>query len=87
MPASSSSGYDYGSMGTGDFTKTPEMIRPSPSNPSRKSDHTSATFNLIATIVGGGVLSLPYAFSQVIILFVCYDMALRCMHRCVAAAE
>ncbi|CAN0347772.1 unnamed protein product [Pylaiella littoralis] len=41
---------------------TPELIRPSPGNPSRQSEPQTAMFNLLATIVGGGVLSLPYAF-------------------------
>ncbi|KAG5175402.1 transmembrane amino acid transporter protein-domain-containing protein [Tribonema minus] len=44
--------------------KTPEIIHPSPGNQSRRSDTVSAVFNLIATVVGGGTLSLPYAFSQ-----------------------
>eukprot|EP00903_Cladosiphon_okamuranus_P022166 g20383.t3 len=50
----------YGSKGK--EMATPELIRPSPGNPSRQSQPQSAMFNLLATIVGGGVLSLPYAF-------------------------
>ena len=39
-----------------------DELVPSFSSSSRKSSFWIATFNLIATIVGGGVLTLPYAF-------------------------
>ncbi|CAM9315807.1 unnamed protein product [Ascophyllum nodosum] len=42
---------------------TPELIRPSPGNPSRQSEPPTAMFNLLATVVGGGILSVPYALS------------------------
>eukprot|EP00612_Vaucheria_litorea_P007807 CAMPEP_0171484366 /NCGR_PEP_ID=MMETSP0946-20130122/8768_1 /TAXON_ID=109269 /ORGANISM="Vaucheria litorea, Strain CCMP2940" /LENGTH=394 /DNA_ID=CAMNT_0012017055 /DNA_START=78 /DNA_END=1259 /DNA_ORIENTATION=- len=44
---------------------TPELIHPSPNNIARKSDSYSAVFNLVASIFGGSILTLPYAFQQV----------------------
>ncbi|CAN0163339.1 unnamed protein product [Scytosiphon promiscuus] len=64
-PGSAANTNSYGSGGKKRSMKemsTPEMIRPSPGNPSRQSEPQTAMFNLLATIVGGGVLSLPYAF-------------------------
>lgn len=41
-----------------------EMLVPSLDCHSRKTSLLAATFNLVATIVGGGVLSLPLSFSR-----------------------
>ncbi len=41
-----------------------ENLNPSFSSPLRKTSFKVATFNLVATIVGGGVLSLPLAFAK-----------------------
>ena len=41
-----------------------EFLVPAADSALRKSSILAATFNLIATIVGGGVLSLPFAFQQ-----------------------
>ncbi|KAL3913334.1 MAG: hypothetical protein SGILL_006534 [Bacillariaceae sp.] len=45
-------------------TAAPDILVPSFDSPQRKSPLVVATFNLSATIIGGGVLSLPYAFSK-----------------------
>lgn len=42
----------------------PELLFPPYDSPERKTSLFSATFNLVATIIGGGVLSLPMAFSK-----------------------
>jgi amino acid permease len=42
----------------------PDILVPEFQSPQRKSPLIVATFNLSATIIGGGVLSLPYAFSK-----------------------
>jgi amino acid permease len=42
-----------------------EFLNPSHSSPLRKTSFNAATFNLVATIIGGGVLSLPLAFAKV----------------------
>jgi len=42
-----------------------ELMNPPPNSPLRKTSFVSGTFNLVATIVGGGVLSLPLAFAKV----------------------
>ena len=44
-------------------TPSVENIHPNPSSPLRKSTLLSSSFNLVATVIGGGVLSLPYAFA------------------------
>lgn len=44
--------------------KSEEYFDPSPYCPSRKATFMSATFNLVSTIIGGGVLSLPYAIDK-----------------------
>ena len=44
--------------------KIPEVLVPSFDSNERHSTRLVATFNLVATIVGGGVLSLPYAFGK-----------------------
>lgn len=41
-----------------------ELLVPSPGSHLRKSNMMAATFNLIATIVGGGVLSMPLALAK-----------------------
>jgi len=46
------------------MTNADDLLVPSYSSPERKSTLTVATFNLVATIVGGGVLSLPLAFEK-----------------------
>ena len=40
-----------------------EILEPVEDCKSRKSSITTSIFNLVATVCGGGVLSLPYAFS------------------------
>jgi amino acid permease len=47
-----------------DSTLTTEVLAPEYDSPQRKSPLVVATFNLTATIVGGGVLSLPLAFAR-----------------------
>jgi amino acid permease len=42
----------------------PDTFNPPYNSISRRSTQTVATFNLLSTIVGGGTLSLPYAFSK-----------------------
>lgn len=42
-----------------------EFLNPSHSSHLRKTSFNAATFNLVATIIGGGVLSLPLAFAKV----------------------
>jgi amino acid permease len=46
------------------FSTAPDILVPPFDSPQRKSPLVVATFNLSATIIGGGVLSLPYAFSK-----------------------
>lgn len=46
------------------MTAAPDILVPPVDSPQRKSPLVVATFNLSATIIGGGVLSLPYAFSK-----------------------
>ena len=46
------------------MTTAPDILVPPFDSPQRKSPLVVATFNLSATIIGGGVLSLPYAFSK-----------------------
>ena len=41
-----------------------ELLVPSPGSHLRRSSQLAATFNLIATIVGGGVLSMPLAIAK-----------------------
>ena len=41
-----------------------ESFSPSFASPRRKGTVTSSVFSLVSTILGGGVLSLPYAFSE-----------------------
>jgi amino acid permease len=41
-----------------------EILNPDFSCPTRKATLLSSTFNLVATIIGGGVLSLPLAFQK-----------------------
>lgn len=41
-----------------------EILTPGYNHPSRRSDISVAVFNILATIVGAGVLSLPYAMSK-----------------------
>ena len=42
-----------------------ELMNPPSNSPLRKTSFVAGTFNLVATIVGGGVLSLPLAFAKV----------------------
>jgi amino acid permease len=52
-------------MATPAVATVPEdILVPAFDSPQRKSPVVVATFNLSATIIGGGVLSLPYAFSK-----------------------
>ena len=44
--------------------KIPDLLVPPFDSSERHSTEIVATFNLVATIVGGGVLSLPYAFEK-----------------------
>lgn len=44
--------------------ETMEILIPPFDSTSRKSNLVVATFNLVSTIVGGGVLSLPLAFEK-----------------------
>lgn len=44
--------------------KVPDLLVPPFDSEERHSSRLVATFNLVATIVGGGVLSLPYAFQK-----------------------
>lgn len=44
--------------------KVPDLLVPPFDSNERHSTSLVATFNLVATIVGGGVLSLPYAFEK-----------------------
>jgi amino acid permease len=53
---------------------TADILIPAYDSPERKSSMVVATFNLSATIIGGGVLSLPYAFSKTGILLGCVLM-------------
>ncbi len=46
------------------LVKIPEILVPAFDSNERHSTRLVATFNLVATIVGGGVLSLPYAFEK-----------------------
>eukprot|EP00947_MAST-08B_sp_MAST-8B-sp1_P001931 g1931.t1 len=41
-----------------------ETLSPGARSPSRKSTLPASVFNLVATIIGGGVLSLPFAFAK-----------------------
>jgi hypothetical protein len=41
-----------------------ELLVPSAGSHLRKSSKVAATFNLIATIVGGGILSMPLALAK-----------------------
>jgi len=52
--------------------RTTELFSPPYNSPSRTGSISSAVFNLTTTMVGGGVLSLPYAFDQagIIVAFV-----------------
>ena len=45
-------------------TGSGEMLSPGPRSPSRKSTLPVAVFNLVSTIIGGGVLSLPWSFAK-----------------------
>lgn len=47
-----------------DSSITTDVLVPGYDSPRRKSPLVVATFNLSATIVGGGVLSLPLAFAK-----------------------
>jgi amino acid permease len=55
-------------MASGTSEGTPvastDILVPNFQSPRRKSPLIVATFNLSATVIGGGVLSLPYAFSK-----------------------
>ena len=46
------------------ISSEPNLLVPPFDDPSRQSTSLVAIFNLIATIVGGGVLSLPLAFDK-----------------------
>ena len=46
-------------------TESLELLNPPSDSPLRKTSLFFGTFNLVATIVGGGVLSLPLAFAKV----------------------
>ena len=45
-------------------TGSGETLSPGPRSPSRKSTLPAAVFNLVSTIIGGGVLSLPWSFAK-----------------------
>ena len=45
-----------------------EQINPSVNDPNRVTDLRAAIFNLVSTVVGGGVLSLPFAYATTGIL-------------------
>lgn len=51
-----------------------DVLVPPDDSPRRKSPLVVGMFNLLATIIGGGVLSLPYAFSKTGILLGCVLM-------------
>jgi len=54
----------------------PDILVPEFDAPQRKSGLVVATFNLSATIIGGGVLSLPFAFSKTGLLLGCLLMVI-----------
>lgn len=47
----------------GSKTLSLENILPPPSSSARITSSVSASFNLLATVIGGGVLSLPFAYA------------------------
>ena len=61
-------------------TPSLERLHPSHSSPLRRSTLVSSSFNLVATVIGGGVLSLPYAFASCGLAYgVCFTLCAAAM--------
>lgn len=66
-PRLSNRGGSFVTVDLGKYTRIAslELLNPSFHSKARLTDFRTAAFNLVATIVGGGVLSLPYVFYRV----------------------
>jgi len=62
-PTMSLNTYSFVKLDKSVKTMSLEQIAPHPSSSSRTSSSISASFNLLATVIGGGVLSLPFAYA------------------------